>query len=144
MQPLGNVSLFNVQPGREFIVDGQKMSIGDLQPGTVLTGTITTRTTPVTIRTTSTLNGAVWWAQGNYVILTLESGENKEYKVPDSFRFVVEGKPASVHELKPGMRVTATKIDHGFCSFFAHGTRSATRRACPLERSASGRHQEDI
>ena len=61
MQPLGTVSLFNVQPGREFIVDGQKKSIGDLQPGTVLTGTIVTRTTPVTIRTTSTLNGTVWW-----------------------------------------------------------------------------------
>jgi len=110
MQPLGNVSLFNVQPGREFIVDGQKKSIGDLQPGTVLTGTIITRTTPVTIRTTSSLNGTVWWAQGNYVILTLENGENKEYKVPESFRFVVEGKPASVHELKQGMKVTATKI----------------------------------
>ena len=44
------------------------------------------------------------------VILTLANGENKEYKVPDSFRFVVEGKPASVHELKQGMKVTATKI----------------------------------
>jgi len=98
MQPLGNVSLFNVQPGREFIVDGQKKSVGDLQPGTVLTGTISTKTT------------TVWWAQGNYVILTLENGENKEYKVPDSFRFVVEGKPASVHDLKQGMKVTATKI----------------------------------
>jgi hypothetical protein len=52
----------------------------------------------------------VWYAQGNYVVLTLENGENKEYKVPESFRFNVEGKPASVHELKKGMKVTATKI----------------------------------
>ena len=41
--------------------------------------------TPVTVRTTSTLNGTVWWAQGNYVVLTLENGENKEYQVPESF-----------------------------------------------------------
>ena len=62
------------------------------------------------MRTTSTLNGTVWWAQGNYVVLTLENGENKEYNVPDSFQFMVEGKPASVHDLKKGMKVTATKI----------------------------------
>jgi hypothetical protein len=110
MQPLGNYSLFDVKPGREFIIDGQTKHIGDLKPGTVITGTIITKTTPVTVRTTSTLNGTVWWAQGNYVVLTLENGENKEYNVPDSFQFMVEGKPASVHDLKKGMKVTATKI----------------------------------
>jgi len=110
MQPLGNYSLFNVKPGREFIIDGMTKHIADLKPGTVLTGMITTKTTPVTLRTTSTLNGTVWYSQGNYVILTLENGENKEYHVPESFKFMVEGKPASVNELKPGMKVTATKI----------------------------------
>ena len=75
MQPLGNLSLFKVMPGREFIIDGQKKLIGDLKPGTELTGMITTRTTPVTVRTTSTLNGTVWHAQDKYVILTLPDGE---------------------------------------------------------------------
>ena len=110
MQPLGNYSLFHVQPGREFMIDGQAKHIADLKPGTVLTGTIVTKVTPVTVRTTSTLNGTVWWAQGDYVVLTLENGEQKEYKVPESFKFMVEGKPATVHELKPGMKVSATKI----------------------------------
>ncbi len=110
MEPLGNYSLFNVQPGREFIIDGQKRLIGDLKPGTILTGMITTRTTPVTVRTTSKLDGTVWWAQGDYVVLTLENGENREYKVPESFQFTVSGKPATVRELRQGMKVTATKI----------------------------------
>lgn len=110
MQPLGNYSLFDVKPGREFIIDGQTKHIGDLKPGTVITGTVITQTTPITVRTTSTLNGTVWWAQGNYVVLTLENGENKEYQVPESFKFMVEGQPASVHDLKKGMKVTATKI----------------------------------
>jgi hypothetical protein len=110
MQPLGNYSLFKVQPGREFIIDGQTKHIGDLKPGTELTGMIITRTTPVTVRTTSTLNGTVWYAQDKYVILTLENGENKEYSVPESFQFNVEGKPATARELRPGMKVTATKI----------------------------------
>ena len=110
MQPLGNYSLFNVKPGREFVIDGQTKHISDLKPGTILTGTITTRTTPVTLRTTNTLSGTVWHVQGNFVVLTLPTGENKEYRVPDSFKFNVEGKPASVTELRTGMKVTATKI----------------------------------
>lgn len=82
MEPLGNYSLFKVQPGREFVIDGQTKHIGDLQPGTVITGTLVTKKTPVTVRTTSTLNGTVWYAQGNYVVLTLENGENKDTKCP--------------------------------------------------------------
>jgi len=110
MEPLGNYSLFDVKPGREFIIDGQKKMIADLKPGTVLTGMISTRTTDVTMRTTSTLNGQVVWRQNNYVVLRLDNGEVKEYKVPDSYRFMVEGKPASVQELREGMKVSATKI----------------------------------
>ena len=30
--------------------------------------------------------------------------------MPPSFQFMVEGKPATVQELKKGMKVTATKI----------------------------------
>ena len=110
MKPSGNYELFNVQPGREFQIDGQKKLIGDLKPGTSLTAMIITKTTPVTVRTTATLMGTVWWVRGNWVILTLPNGENKEYKVPDSYRFMVEGKPASVQDLRQGMKVSATKI----------------------------------
>ena len=110
MHPRGFYSVFSVKPGREFVIDGQTKHIGDLKVGTVLTATVTTTTQPVTVRTTSNLKGKVWWVNGNYVILTLENGENKEYNVPDSFKFMVEGKPASVFELKQGMNVSATKI----------------------------------
>jgi len=110
MQPLGNFSVFNVQPGREFIIDGQTKHIADLQPGTVLTASITTTTTPVTMRTTQTLNGTVWFAQGDYVVLTLPNGENHEYKVSPTVEFMVEGKPATVKDLRQGMKVTAQKI----------------------------------
>jgi len=110
MHPLGNLSLFKVMPGREFMIDGQPKHVGDLKPGTELTGMITTRTTPVTVRTTSTLSGTVWHAQDKYVILTLPDGENKEYNVPESFQFMVEGNPATVRDLRKGMKVSATKI----------------------------------
>jgi hypothetical protein len=110
MQPHQNYAFFDVVPGREFMIDGQKKHIGDLKIGTMLTAVVVTRQTPVTVRTTSTLNGTVWWVQGNFVILTHENGENHEYQVPESYRFTVEGKPASVHELRKGMKVSATKI----------------------------------
>ena len=110
MQPTGSYSVFYVKPGREFVIDGQTKHIADLKVGTVLTATVQTTTQDVTVRTTSNLKGRVWWVQGNYVVLTLANGENKEYNVPDSFKFVVEGKPASVSQLKQGMEVSATQI----------------------------------
>jgi hypothetical protein len=110
MQPKGYYAVFNVKPGREFMIDGQTKHIGDLKPGTTLNASVTTTNQPVTVRTTKSLKGKVWWVQGNYVILTLENGENREYHTPDSFKFMVNGKPASVHELKPGMDVSATSI----------------------------------
>jgi hypothetical protein len=110
MLPRGYYAVFEVKPGREFMVDGAVKHIGELKMGTVLTATVTTTTQPITVRTTSSLSGRVAWVNGTYLVLTLENGQNKEYHVPDSFMFVVNGKPASVHELKQGMNVSATKI----------------------------------
>ena len=109
LQPSG-WRYFNIPPGRQFIIDGQTKLISDLRQGTILTATATTTTQPVVLRTTTVTNGTVWFASGNYVILTLASGENREYNVPQSFRFVVEGKPASVTDLRKGMKVSGEKV----------------------------------
>jgi hypothetical protein len=108
--PNDTYRVFNIKPGQQFSIDGQTKLIGDLKMGTVLTATATTTTQPVLVRTTTVLEGNVVWVAGNYVVLAVPSGEDKGYTVPESFKFVVEGKPASVHELKTGMKVTATKI----------------------------------
>jgi hypothetical protein len=52
----------------------------------------------------------VWYVQGNYVIITLENGQQREYTVPDGFTFTAEGKSATVKELRKGMKISATKI----------------------------------
>jgi hypothetical protein len=44
----------------------------------------------------------------NKVILRAADGTSKEYTVPEEFRFDVNGQKVSVHELKPGMKGTAT------------------------------------
>jgi hypothetical protein len=110
MQPSGQYRMFNIQPGQQFIIDGKSKSLTDLTPGTLLTATATTTTQPITVRTTTVTNGTVWWVQGNYVVLSLENGTTREYTVPDSFTFTSEGKPATVKDLRKGMRVSATKI----------------------------------
>jgi hypothetical protein len=44
---------------------------------------------------------------GNNVVVKTATGA-KEYSVPEDFRFTVDGKQVSVHELQPGMKGTAT------------------------------------
>jgi hypothetical protein len=44
---------------------------------------------------------------GNNLVVSLPEG-TKELTVPDDFRFTVNGQSLSVHELKPGMKGTAT------------------------------------
>jgi hypothetical protein len=111
MQPSGQYRMFTIQPGRQFIIDGQSKQLSDLKPGTVLTATTTTTTQSVTDRMTTVTNGTVWFVSGNKLIVTLENGENREFNVPDDFKFTVEGnKEATVRDLRKGMRISATKI----------------------------------
>lgn len=104
----GEVRVFNVNPERKFIVDGVPLSVGQLKPGTVLTATFTT--TPPVGAPVDTVTGKVWYASGSTVILTLPDGTNKSYKVPPSFQFLVNDAPATVRDLRKGMKVTAHRI----------------------------------
>lgn len=106
----GDIREFNVPESRRFIVDGQELTVQQLKPGTRLTATVTTTTTPVTERTTTIGTGKVWFVSGNTVILTLPNNENRQYKVNESYRFNVEGRKASVHDLRKGMIISAEKI----------------------------------
>lgn len=54
--------------------------------------------------------GRVWYVMGTSVILTLPNGENKQYNVKSDYKFTVNGSPATVFDLKPGMVVAAEKI----------------------------------
>jgi hypothetical protein len=108
--PDGEVRHFTPPASRRFIVDGRELRTQDLKPGTNLTATVITTTTPVTERTKTIGTGTVWWVAGNTVILTLPNGENRTYKVKDDYRFVVEGKKATVADLRKGMRISAEKI----------------------------------
>jgi hypothetical protein len=106
----GSLKEYKIPPSRKFMIDGKAVTLKDLQPGTTLTATTTTTTTPVTQRTTTIGSGKVWFVSGNTVIVTLPNNENREYTVDDNFKFMVNGQPAGVHNLKKGMTVSAEKI----------------------------------
>ena len=108
----GDLKTFHVPETRKFHIDGRELSVHDLQPGTTLTATVKTTTTPVTVRTRSRLSGRVWYAAATTVILTLPDGQNKQYivKEEDNVRFTIEGRPATVFDLRKGMTVSAEKI----------------------------------
>jgi LPXTG-motif cell wall-anchored protein len=57
--------------------------------------------------TTETKKFTVLAVDGNVLDVRLPEG-TREINVPDDFRFTVDGKQLSVHELKPGMSGTAT------------------------------------
>jgi len=108
----GEIRHVTVSPERKFTIDGRETTVRDLKPGTTLTGTYTTTTTPVTERTTQTVSGIVWYASGPTVIITLPGGVNRKYTVrhDDNVQFMVQGKPATVFDLRKGQHVSASKI----------------------------------
>ncbi len=108
----GEIKHVTVSPERKFTIDGKETTVRNLTPGTTLTGTYTTTTTPVTERTTQTVSGKVWYASGPTVIITLPGGVNKKYTVKheDNVQFMVDGRPATVFELRKGQIVSASKI----------------------------------
>ena len=54
------------------------------------------------------LKGTVVYVQGNHVGVRLDSGETKDYQVPDDRMVMVDGKEISFRDLKPGTRLTRT------------------------------------
>jgi len=106
----GEVRTFTPPDSRRFVIDGKELSLRELKPGTKLRATVTTTETSITERTTTVGTGKVWFVSGPNVILTLPNGENRQYKVGKDYKFNVNGKPATVFELRKGMTVSAEKI----------------------------------
>jgi len=101
----------NVPESARATVDGKQLGIHDLRPGMKLQRTITTTATPMTVTTVQSVRGKVWNINPPLsVILTLEDGQNQQFKIPKDQKFNVDGKMVDAWGLRKGMTVTATKI----------------------------------
>lgn len=107
----GKVEHLIVPDSDQFLIDGKNVTVHDLTPGTTLTQSITTTTTPRTVNTVRILRGKVWHVNAPAsVIVSLPDGTNHLYKVPSHAKFVVNGQPKTVWELKKGMSFEATIV----------------------------------
>jgi hypothetical protein len=110
MSPSGDYRLFQLRPGKTATIDGVVMPLNKVRPGTHLTAYVTVTERSVVDRTITSLKGTVWQASPKTVILTLENGENRQYDVPPGLKFDVDGQMKEAMELRPGMKINATKI----------------------------------
>jgi len=107
----GETKDVEVPEGFMFTVDGQSVPLSALKPGTKLTSTIKTTTTPQTVQTTEVKNAEVVKTWGNTVILRGEDGKLKQFnRVPKDMVLTMDGKEINHRDLAAGMRVTATIV----------------------------------
>ena len=101
----------NVPESARVTVDGKSLGIHDLKPGMKLQRTITTTSTPQTVKTVQTVTGKVWNVMPpRTVTLTLEDGTNQTFKIPKDQKFNVNGQMVDAFGLRKGMVISATKI----------------------------------
>jgi LPXTG-motif cell wall-anchored protein len=107
----GRVEHLVVPDSDKFTIDGKQISVHELVPGTKLTQTITTTTTPRYVNSVRTIEGKVWHVNApKSLILTLPDNTNQVYNIPNHAKFVIEGRQKTVFDLRKGMKIKATIV----------------------------------
>jgi sortase A len=107
----GGVEHLVVPDGDKFAIDGKEVSVHELVPGTKLTQTITTTTTPRYVNAVRTIEGKVWHVNApKSVILTLPDNTQQVFNVPNHAKFNIDGREKTVFDLRKGMKIKATIV----------------------------------
>jgi hypothetical protein len=101
----------NVPESVTFMVDGQPVNINNAKVGMKLEKQTVRTTRPKVVTTVETVTGKVWHVSPpSSVILTLENGQNQQFKIPKGQKFTVDGMETDAFGLKKGMKVSAQRI----------------------------------
>ena len=107
----GEIRHVTVPDGARATVDGRQITLADLRVGMKLERTITTTSTPKSVSTVKTGTGTVVNVQPpNYATVRFEDGTVERYKIPKDQKFMIDGVAKTAFELKPGMKITATRV----------------------------------
>jgi LPXTG-motif cell wall-anchored protein len=107
----GEVRQVTVPEGAKATVDGKEITLADLRVGMKLQRTITTTSAPKMVETVKTGTGTVVNVQApNYATVRFEDGTVERYRIPKDQKFMIDGVQKTAFELKPGMKITATRI----------------------------------
>jgi RNase P/RNase MRP subunit p29 len=105
--PSGEIRTFTAVAGRTATVDGKVVTLDKVVPGTVLTATVTWTPTPGTV---TTISGEVVYVSMNTVLVRLSDGTVKQYTAKSDFEFMLNGRKATVSDLRVGTKLTAVKL----------------------------------
>lgn len=101
----------NVPDSVTFMVDGQPVNIRNAKVGMKLEKQTVTSSTPKVVTKVETVTGKVWSVTPPLsVILTLENGENQQFKIPQGQKFMIDGRETDAWGLKKGMVVSAQRV----------------------------------
>jgi hypothetical protein len=101
----------NIPDSVTFMVDGKPVNIHSAKVGMKVEKQTITTTTPRVVTTVETVTGKVWQVSPpSRVILTLENGENQEFKIPKGQKFTIDGRETDAWGLKKGMKVSAQRV----------------------------------
>jgi hypothetical protein len=107
----GEIRHVTVPDGARAMINGKEIGIADLKPGMKLERTITTTSTPKTVQTVRTGTGTVVNVMPpNSVTVRFEDNTVQQFKIPKNQKFNIDGRDLTAFELKPGMKITATRI----------------------------------
>ena len=107
----GRVEHLIVPDSDKFVIDGKEVGVRELVPGTKLTQTVTTMTTPRFVNSVRTIEGKVWHVNPpTSLILNLPDNTNPTFKVPDHATFTINGEQKTVFDLRKGMKIKATIV----------------------------------
>lgn len=107
----GRVEHLIVPDSDKFTIDGREVTVQELVPGTKLTQTITTTTTPHYGNSVRTIEGKVWQVNApTSLILSLPDNKNQIFDVPSHAKFTIDGKEKTVFDLRKGMKIKATVV----------------------------------
>lgn len=101
----------NIPDSVTFMVDGKPINIHSAKVGMKVEKQTITTTTPRVVTTVETVTGRVWNVRPpSRVILTLENGQNQEFKIPQGQKFMIDGQETDAWGLKKGMKVSAQRV----------------------------------
>jgi hypothetical protein len=101
----------NIPDSLTFMVDGKPVNIHTAKVGMKLEKQTVTTATPKVVTTVETVTGKVWHiTPPNSVVLTLENGENQQFKIPKNQKFMIDGRETDAWGLKKGMKVSVQRV----------------------------------
>jgi len=110
----GEIRDVEIPEGFMFNVDGKDVPLSALKPGTKLTSTVKTTTTPKPVQVTEVRNAEVVRRHGQTIVIRNQEGKLVKYnKVPDNIKLMADGKEIHYYDVYAGMELTAYIVHTG-------------------------------